>query len=1000
MVLGVSIPDPNTPGERVQGRSHLGTWLIQHLGFGSIRGRYLLVAGFFAACMLFAGWAAQKIVSQSAGQSSANVGEREHIGRLLNGLSDSIWLTETTLQDFLLSPEKQRRVATLGVYNHLIADTQKLITTNWVQRSSSRRAQLQGLSEDIMELRRQSERLMEIRTDAEKLFPAMRPMIEQMFPGNIEFQSLATLAMQEADDRRGSPSQREIRELFSETRYAWTVMIGNFRMFVANRFGVNLEDPETSMRNQHRLIEYYHGLINGHLQALTRFESQNTLELQQGESLANMRRINQEWYRAYLAVGTIFSSERWRTDAPLLRDSIRPLFSRLWAELNVLRGELESASATDMTSVTAIADRLSGALWLISFLTIVMTAVGYLFFEYTVRRPIANVASALKSESRGVEASPMPRTTTAETRDLIDAFNQMHSQVYSRQERLQTILDNTAEGIITFDSQGRIEGYNQAAKHLFGWAEHEVVGQNISVLIQQDIQITQNSYLYRLLNTELDSLVGQEGEINGLRKGGIAFPMAVKISGMWLDGKQLYTALVADNSERKAMIEHLRALAEHDDLTGIYNRSYFLSELERVVDRARRVPHVSTLLYIDLDNFKYVNDTLGHLAGDRLLIEVSGLLRKRARRGDLVARLGGDEFTMLLYDTCAEEAWAIADSLRKALSDYRFHHASEQVDVGCSIGAALINAESHSAEEVLSRADFACHLAKCDGRNRVHMFGVKDEENVTALSLDMGWSRRIKDAIEYNQFVLTSQPIVDTRTLQISAHEILIRLRGEHDTLIMSNGFLPAAERFGLSADIDRCIIVNSIRMLAEHRRAVPDLRYSINLSGQSLSEPSICDLVIHELQRTSLDPSALIFEVTETVAIANMVMAKMFLARLKEIGCSTSLDDFGAGMSSFAYLRELPVDYVKIDGRFVQNLASNTSDQAMVRAMCDIAHALGKKAVAEFVEDEDSLRLLCQYGVDYAQGFYLGRPEIIPHIAGSNLTLDDKNRVVYLKSR
>jgi len=448
------------------------------------------------------------------------------------------------------------------------------------------------------------------------------------------------------------------------------------------------------------------------------------------------------------------------------------------------------------------------------------------------------------------------------------------------------------------------------------------------------------------------------------------------------------------------MLEHLRAKTEHDDLTGIHNRSYFLDELARVVEHMRRADKVSTLLYIDLDNFKYVNDMLGHLAGDRLLIEVSELLRKRTRRSDLIARLGGDEFCMLLYDTRAEEAQSIAESFRKALAAYRFRQASEQVDVGCSIGVAMINTETRSAEEVLSRADFACLLAKRDGRNRVHIFDVKDELNVAALSLDMGWSRRIKDAIEHNRFVLAGQPIVDTRTLQTSTHEILIRLRDEHGILIKPSGFLPAAERFGLCADIDRWVIVNAIRMLAEQRRVSPGLHYSINLSGQTLSEPAVCDLIIHALRRYGLNPSALTFEVTETVAIANMALAETFLTKLREIGCSTALDDFGAGMSSFGYLRELPVDFVKIDGRFVRNLAGSVTDQAMVRAMNDIAHALGKKTIAEFVEDAVCFQLLREFGVDFAQGFHLGRPEVIPASAHISSGSDTVQRVVYLKPR
>ena len=988
------------PEAHRQGGSQQSKRLKRYLGFHSLRGRYLLVAGFFVVCVLVAGWAAERVVDQSAQQSSVNTSERKTISRLLNDLNEDIWLTETTLQGYLLTPEKQQRVATLGALEHLIADTQNLTDTEWVQHSFSRREQLDQFLKNTQELREQSERLMDIRTDAERLFPAMRLMLEKMLPNHTAFLSQATLAMQEADERRGRPRQEEVHHLFAESRYAWAIMVGNFRVFVANRFGVFPGDPEGGMKNQHQQIEFYHEMVDRNLRALGQLEVQHALEFQQSESLANMRRINQEWFQAYLAAAAIYSSERWRQDAPLLRDTIRPLFAHLWTSIGVLRGEIESATATDMTSITAIADRLSSALWLISLITIALTVTGFLFFEYTVRRPIANVASALKAEARGENAKPMLHTTTAETQDLIQAFHHMRAEVHTRQERLQTILDNTAEGIITFDTHGIVESYNQAAMRLFGWAEREVTGQNMGVLIQRDVQAAPDSFLARLLRNDVDTLIGQEGEVMGQRKGGDNFHMAIKISAMRLDGKQMYTALVADISERRAMVEHLRALAEHDDLTGLYNRSFFLQEIERVVDRTHRTQQVSTLLYIDLDNFKYVNDTLGHLAGDRLLIEISQLLRHRARRSDLIARLGGDEFTMLLYDTRAEEAQAIAESFRKALVDYRFRQSSELVDVGCSIGVAMINTESRSAEEVLSRADFACHLAKRDGRNRVHVFDVRDEANVTALSLDMGWSRRIKDAIEHNQFILVGQPIIDTRTRQTSAHEILIRLRDEHGALIMPNGFLPAAERFGLSADIDRWVIVNAIRVLAERRREIPTLRYSLNLSGHALSEPAVCDLVIHELRRSNLDPSALTFEVTETIAIANMALAEAFLARLQKIGCSTALDDFGAGMSSFAYLRELPIDYVKIDGRFVKNMAANIKDQAMVRAMNDITHALGKKTIAEFVEDEDCYRLLGQYGVDYAQGFHLGRPEVIYSAVDSGSDTNSEKRVVYLKPR
>ena len=991
--------DPKTATTR-ETEFSLGGALIRRLGFGSIRGRYLFVAGFFVFFILAAGWAAQNVVDQSAQRSSVNVSEREQINRLLTDLSNDIWLTETALQGYLLTPTKPQRQATLGALDHLLADTASLLATEWVQHSSARREKLQQLQGSMQELRRQSERLLDIRADAEQLFPAMRHMLEKMLPNNIQFLTSASLAIDEAEINRGITSQEEIRWSFAEARYAWASMVGNFRVFVANRFGVFPGDSESGMKDQHQRIEFYREMVMRQLALLTKFEARHELEFQQSESLTQMRISSQEWHQAYLATAAIYSSERWRADVPLLSDTIRPLFTQIWAELGVLRGEIESAAVTDMTSVTNITDQLSGALWLIAFITIILTAAGYLFFEYTVRRPIANVARALKAEARGEDGARMHRSGPQETRDLIEAFDHMRAEVHSREERLQTILDNTAEGIITFDAQGSIEGYNQAARRLFGWAEREVAGQSIHVLVQRDLQAAPESYLQRFLQHEFDALLSLEGEVTGQRKGGDNFPMAIKLGAMQLQGKRLYTALVADISERQAMVEHLRAQAEHDDLTGLYNRSFFLQEIERVVERARRSHQVSTLLYIDLDNFKYVNDTLGHLAGDRLLIEVGTLLRKRARRGDLIARLGGDEFTMLLYDTNADEAEVIAESFRKALADYRFRHSGDQLDMGCSIGVATVTSSTRSPQEVLSHADFACHLAKREGRNRVHVFERRDEANVAAMSLDMGWSRRIKDAIEQNQFVLVAQPVVDTRSKEVAGYEVLLRLLDEHGEFIMPNGFLPSAERFGLAPEIDRWVIVHALRTLSTLAQDNPGLRLSINLSGQTLSEPDVCTLIISELRRGKLDPSMLTFEVTETVAIANMLQAETFLGKLKEIGCSTALDDFGAGMSSFAYLRELPVDFVKIDGRFVRNMAANIVDQAMVRAMNDIAHALGKRTVAEFVENEECFRLLCEYGVDYAQGLYLGRPELISTLATDKPNASADRRIVYLKPR
>lgn len=634
---------------------------------------------------------------------------------------------------------------------------------------------------------------------------------------------------------------------------------------------------------------------------------------------------------------------------------------------------------------------------LVVLFTLGTAIMGYFWIDHSARRPLVAIARALKARA-GQHATALPHARTVELRECIAGFDEMSRALHSRQQRLETIIDNVAEGIITFDEHGVIEHVNKATELLFGYAAPEIIGKDIGVLIQSAIGEPRPDYAEHFMRTEMQRLIGHEGEVTGRHKDGSTFATALKVNTILLDGRDIYTGLVADISERKAMVKHLKAMAEHDGLTGLYNRTYFHQELERVVERARRTKNATcAILYIDLDNFKYVNDTLGHAAGDRLLIEVAGILHKRARKSDLISRFGGDEFTVLLYDITPDLAALAAESFRKKLANYHFRHDGEQVDIGCSIGVAAISSESASAEAVLSHADLACHLAKRNGRNQVHVFRPVDVADAANMSLDMGWSRRIKHAIEHDGFSLACQPIVNARSRRVEAYEVLIRMMDETNRLIMPSGFLSSAERFGLSIDIDRWVITNAIENLKRQRQSLPTLRYSINLSGQTLTSSAVCDLIEQKLRDTGVEAKALTFEVTETVAIADMAAAQTFLTRLRRMGCGTALDHFGSGMSSFAYLKDLPVDGVKIDGRFVKNLASNPVDQAMVKAMNDIAHALGKHTIAGLVENEESLRLLVQYGVDYAQGYHLGRPDtMFPNQAVVPVSADPRVRALH----
>lgn len=433
-----------------------------------------------------------------------------------------------------------------------------------------------------------------------------------------------------------------------------------------------------------------------------------------------------------------------------------------------------------------------------------------------------------------------------------------------------------------------------------------------------------------------------------------------------------------DISEQKAFQKQLTFQAEHDALTGLFNRRYFQQELERTVSRVARNSTPCALCYIDLDQFKYINDTLGHAAGDQLLIEISKLLNSYVRDGDLLSRFGGDEFTLLLYNINKEDLMRVAENFRSRFEQYKFFYDSKSFNITCSIGMAIIDNQTDSADEVLSHADLACNMAKTQGRNCINLYNpeLRDKDGMAE---DMGWAARVREMLEKDKFLLVYQPIFSTKTGKIKDYEVLVRMVCDDGEIILPGGFMPAAERFGLIHAVDRWIVKHAILKLAELHSSGRYVSFAINLSGKAFDDDSLLPMIRNLFTQTKLDAKWITFEVTETAAIANINAATVFINELKEIGCQFALDDFGSGFSSFAYLKHLPVDKLKIDGAFVHAMASAPVDQAMVQSMNQVAHALGKKTVAEHVEDEATLILLREYGVDYVQGNYIGKPQEIP---------------------
>ncbi len=947
----------------------------------SMRDRYLSVALLFVVFLgSFAG-VAQFLLNKAVDDINQNTNNRQQVQERLVTINGQLQDIQLNLQDYLIVPAdaKYRRVNSVLV--GITDSASSLAGINWIKQRSATKKETGELKKNLVSLTREVGLLMDTRGDRERLYPAGPLLAGTMEPNNQAFYDAASVAIAEAKEFADEKGQRKLRLLFSETRHYWTMMVSAWRAYIANRSGI-FQKPEIGMRNQAINLSIYAEKLEHLMKQLAQYEKQDLLGFEQAESLKIMKDAKTKWHQAYLKSKKIYESSFWRADIPLIRNRVQPLFTNTRNNISKLEQSILQSAQSDEGKLTDTAGSLTGWIWFIAFAGALLSMGGFLLLEYTVRRPLRSMVNVFKAEALGPSDTPLPKSNLSETHDLVSAFHVMRNQVRSRQQRLETILDIAAEGILTFDESGIIESANTAAEELFGYTEEELIGNDLTLIMPPQGQDTRENYIDHFLRHEIQRCMGHEGEITGRHKNGIRIPISLKVSATMLDGELLYTAMVANISERKAMVEHLKQMAEKDGLTGLYNRSFFQEELDRISEQIRRnTNRQCALLYIDLDNFKYINDTMGHAAGDQLIVEVAELLNKRARKSDLLSRFGGDEFVVLLVDTDAKTATQVAESFRSRLANFQFNHEGEQVDIGCSIGVASMTNENYQPEDIMSQADLACHLAKRNGRNRVHLYDRENELDVTTMSLDMGWSRRIKTALEQDRFVLARQPVVRTQNRVTEGYEILLRLVDEQDSLVMPGGFLPSAERFGLAADIDRWVIAHAIEALAEQQAAESAIQYNINLSGMTLSDPGVCDLIKEQLDKTNINPSSITFEVTETVAIADMAAAEKVLSHIKSMGCKTALDDFGTGMSSFAYLKDLPVDIVKIDGRFVRNLSTSTVDQAMVRAMNDIAHALGKITVAEFVEDEDGFQLLKHFGVDYCQGYLLGKPVLMKSV-------------------
>ncbi len=468
--------------------------------------------------------------------------------------------------------------------------------------------------------------------------------------------------------------------------------------------------------------------------------------------------------------------------------------------------------------------------------------------------------------------------------------------------------------------------------------------------------------------------IGEDVAVDAMRAGAHDYIMKNNLTRLVPAIERELREVAIRHSQRaaEAAIEHL---AFHDSLTGLVNRSEFERRLERAVSKVQKCKTVNALLYLDLDQFKIVNDTCGHSAGDELLKQLSALLHARIRGRDTLARLGGDEFCVLLENCSLKQAKIIADDLRLLVNEFRFIWDDKFFSIGVSIGVVAIDKTSTSPNELLGAADLACYAAKDQGRNCVHVYKNEDTK-MRQRRKEMDWANRIDTALENNNFMLYQQLIIPLNGEGYSHHEYLLRLK-DKKRIILPGAFIAAAERYQRMSTIDRWVINASFAYLSHIKNRPADEKYfiSINLSGQSLSDDSLFKFVHTLLSKYKLTPESICFEITETAAIANFRTAIDFINRIKDLGCLIALDDFGCGLSSFSYLKTLNIDFLKIDGSFIRNIEKNPIDRAIVEAINNIGHISGFKTIAEYVETQKIAKILKDIGIDYAQGYAIQKP-------------------------
>ncbi len=557
--------------------------------------------------------------------------------------------------------------------------------------------------------------------------------------------------------------------------------------------------------------------------------------------------------------------------------------------------------------------------------------------------------------------------------DLIGIVEAQNQSLTRAKDRYLALFDDNPTMVFNLSNAGVILSINRTGAKQLGLTVDEIQDCSVFGFINPGDLLVMEGIIENCLampasvyKQEL-RLICENGRVIWVRATARVFENEQRLDSLLL--------VCEDITETRELSEQIAYQATHDALTGLANRGQFDIQIKEAIAMACTDNSEHAVCYLDLDQFKVVNDTCGHLAGDELLRQLGELFRKNLRRHDFIARLGGDEFGILMHNCSVQQAIYVCEQLCNMVKDFNFAWEDRRFTIGVSIGISTISERNHSAVELLKEADAACYAAKDRGRNRVHVYRPDDKE-LAQRHGEMQWVSKIKQGLEENRFCLYAQPIVPFVNSDEGLHfEVLVRYRDDQGHIVPPGAFLPAAERYHLSPALDRSVISQLFEWVANRPDFLEKLSLcSINLSGVSLSDETLLEFISFQFNKWNIPTNKICFEITETAAIGNLANATNFINQLRSRGCSFSLDDFGSGLSSFAYLRNLPVDYIKIDGLFVKDILDDKVDFAMVKSINEVGHIMGKKTIAEFVENEKIFSMLKELGVDYAQGHGIGK--------------------------